>query len=256
MTVYKNSGLAVDEKMWREYARTRDINLRNEILNSYLYIVSVNINRMNLTGSYRQDIEDITNQGILELIKCIDRYDVTRGIKFETYASIRVRGSILDYLRKKDWVPPDIRKRVRQMNECITQFRAEHYRDPDDCELSEMLGIDTDELADIRQNELNMSLLDFEELIYSAGINAQGDMDKADWGKPEDKMLGDELKRVIAQSVDELDNSEKTVISLYYYEGLKFKDIAFVMDVTPSRITQIHIKALRKLKDKISRYMA
>lgn len=256
MTVYKNCGPVVDEKMWIEYAKSRDINLRNQILNAYLYIVSVNINRMNLTGPYRQDIEDITNQGILELIKCIDRYDITRGIRFDTYASIRVRGSILDYLRKKDWVPPDIRKRVRQMNDCIVRFRAEHQRDPDDGELSGMMGIDADELDDIRQNELNMSLLDFEELMFSAGKNALADMDKSDSGRPEDKMLGDELRGVIAKSVDELDSSEKTVISLYYYEGLKFKDIAFVMDVTPSRITQIHVKALRKLKDKISRYMA
>lgn len=256
MTVSKAGGPVIDEGVWKEYSKTRDITLRNRILDAYLYIVSVNIKRMNLTSSYRQEIEDITNQGILELIKCIDRYDYTRGIQFDTYASIRVRGSILDYIRKKDWVPADVRKRVRELNECIARFRAEHHREPLDSELSREMGISTDELNEIRRNELNMNLLNFEELIYNAESSGNEDLSRADVSRPEDKTLGEELKKIIAQSVDDLDPSERTVISLYYFEGLKFKDIAFVMNVTPSRITQIHMKALKKLKDKISRYLA
>lgn len=256
MTVSKAGGPVIDEGVWKEYSKTRDITLRNRILDAYLYIVSVNIKRMNLTSSYRQEIEDITNQGILELIKCIDRYDYTRGIQFDTYASIRVRGSILDYIRKKDWVPADVRKRVRELNDCIARFRAEHHREPLDSELSREMGISTDELNEIRRNELNMNLLNFEELIYNAESSGNEDLSRADVSRPEDKTLGEELKKIIAQSVDDLDPSERTVISLYYFEGLKFKDIAFVMNVTPSRITQIHMKALKKLKDKISRYLA
>ncbi len=256
MTAYKAGGPIIDEGVWKEYARTRDINLRNRILEAYLYIVSVNIKRMNLAASYQQDIEDITNHGILELIKCIDRYDYTRGIQFDTYASIRVRGSILDYIRRRDWVPADVRKQVREMNECIARFRAEHHRQPSDDELSRAMGISTDELNEIRRSELNMNLLNFEELVYKAETLGMGALSQTDIGRPEDKTLGEELKKIIAQSVDELDQNERTVITLYYYEGLKFKDIAFVMDVTPSRITQIHTKALKKLKDKISRYLA
>ena len=255
MTANKAGGQVIDEGVWKEYARTRDINLRNKILDAYLYIVSVNIKRMNLVSLYKQDIEDITNHGILELIKCIERYDYTRGIQFDTYASIRVRGSILDYIRKKDWVPADVRKRVREMNECIARFRAEHRRNPRDDELAEAMGVSADELSEIRKNELNMNLLNFEELIYKAESQGMVDSSRSDTGRPEEKTLADELKRIIAQSVDELDQNERTVISLYYYEGLKFKEIAFVMDVTPSRITQIHMKALRKLKEKISRYL-
>ncbi|HHW24125.1 MAG TPA: FliA/WhiG family RNA polymerase sigma factor [Bacillota bacterium] len=255
MTANKAGGQVIDEGVWKEYARTRDINLRNKILDAYLYIVSVNIKRMNLVSLYKQDIEDITNHGILELIKCIERYDYTRGIQFDTYASIRVRGSILDYIRKKDWVPADVRKRVREMNECIARFRAEHRRNPRDDELAEAMGVSADELSEIRKSELNMNLLNFEELIYKAESQGMVDSSRSDTGRPEEKTLADELKRIIAQSVDELDQNERTVISLYYYEGLKFKEIAFVMDVTPSRITQIHMKALRKLKEKISRYL-
>jgi len=255
MTANKAGGQVIDEGVWKEYARTRDINLRNKILDAYLYIVSVNIKRVNLVSLYKQDIEDITNHGILELIKCIERYDYTRGIQFDTYASIRVRGSILDYIRKKDWVPADVRKRVREMNECIARFRAEHRRNPRDDELAEAMGVSADELSEIRKSELNMNLLNFEELIYKAESQGMVDSSRSDTGRPEEKTLADELKRIIAQSVDELDQNERTVISLYYYEGLKFKEIAFVMDVTPSRITQIHMKALRKLKEKISRYL-
>jgi RNA polymerase sigma factor, FliA/WhiG family len=256
MTFYKNNASTIDDKIWSDYVKTRNIDLRNKILNSYLYIVSTNVKRMNLIPSYSQDIDDITDQGIIELIKCIERYDYTKGIQFDTYASIRIRGSIIDYIRKKDWVPQDIRKRVGEMNECIAQFRAKNVRAPNDSELSELIGTDIDGLNEIRRNELSMNCLDFEELIYDAEANSFEGAYKPDTNKPEDKALEDEFKNVIAQCVSGLDTNEKTVISLYYYEELKFKEIAFVMDLTPSRISQIHTKALCKLKERISLYMA
>jgi RNA polymerase sigma factor for flagellar operon FliA len=255
MTFYKNKAEAIDEKIWIEYAKTRDIALRNQILNYYLYIVSTNIKRINIP-SYCQDVDDLTNQGILELIKCIERYDYTRGIQFDTYASVRIRGCILDYIRKKNWIPQDLRKQVEEMKNCSALFRSENNREPNDDELAELLGIDKDRLNEIRMNELRMNILNFEELIYDSEKNVSEYLYEPDSNRPEEIALGDELKDIIAQCIGELDKNEKTVISLYYYEELKFKEIAFVMNLTPARISQIHTKALGKLKSRISQYLA
>lgn len=256
MNYYKRNTAVIDEQVWADYVRTRDISLRNDILEAYLYLVSTNIKRMNIIASCQQDIEDITNHGIVELIKCIERYDYTRGIQFDSYASIRVRGSIIDYIRKRDWVPHDVRKRVKDLNQCEMKFRSEFGREPSDAELSERLHVKEGDIAKIRQDELNINLLAFEELI---GDNNPEDMDdelSIDSMKPEDEVLKEEFKKTLAKYIDELDKNEKTVISLYYYEELKLKEIAFVMDLTPARISQIHAKALSKLRTRLAGYLS
>lgn len=255
MNFYKSDTVTITDKTWVEYAQSRDIALRNQILTAYLYIVTCNIKKMNTIASSREDIEDMTNQGVLELINCIDRYDYTRGIQFDTFASIRVRGSIIDYIRKKDWVPRDVRKRVKEVNETANMMQNELGRIPSDKELEERLHISEDELYKIKRDELSLNVIAFEDLLQennSCLVNAKS---SASFQHPEDKLLDDEFKKVLVRCIDELDKNERTVISLYYYEELKLKEIAFVMDLTPSRISQIHSKALDKMKSRLSEYM-
>lgn len=254
MNYYKSDTSVITDKVWEEYVKTRDIALRNKILTSYLYIVTCNIKRMNALTVSNEDYEDITNQGILELINCIDRYDYTRGIQFDTFASIRVRGSIIDYIRKKDWVPRDVRKRVRDLNCISAQLQNELGRPPSDREIAACLNISEEEIDKIRQNELSLNIIGFEELIQENSYRLTNVKGAITYQQPEEKVLKDELKSVLAKFIDELDEKEKTVISLYYFEELKLKEIAFVMELTPSRISQIHSKALDRLKGNIKDY--
>ncbi|MFA7099401.1 MAG: FliA/WhiG family RNA polymerase sigma factor [Eubacteriales bacterium] len=256
MNFHKNNDFTVDESVWREYESTKDISLRNRIVESYLYIVTTNIKRMNVFLTNREDIEDITNQGVIELINCVDRYDWRRGIQFDTFSSIRIRGSIIDYIRKKGWVPRDIRKRVKTLGEREHNFQSVNGRSPTDKELAAMLGVDEKEIGKIRSHELGFNVIAFEDLIQTHDISPVHEENPDPSALPEEKLLEGEFKENLVKCVDELEPNEKTVITLYYYEELKLKEIAFVMNLTPSRISQIHAKALGKLKDKITKYIS
>lgn len=255
MNFYKSDTITVTDNTWEEYARTKDVTLRNQILTEYLYIVTCNIKKMSSIANNREDVEDMTNQGVLELINCIDRYDFTRGIQFDTFASIRVRGSIIDYIRKKDWVPRDVRKRIKEVNETALVMQNELGRAPQEKELGERLNLSEDELNKIRRDEVSINIIAFEDLVQENNACLANIRSTATFQYPEEKILSDEFKKTLANCIDELDESERTVISLYYYEELKLKEIAFVMELTPSRISQIHSKALNKMKNRLSQYM-
>ena len=246
---YKNDSFIVDDDVWARYVKTKDVGLRNQILEAYLYIVTTNIKRLNLTHSTWDEVEDMSSQGVLALINSIDRYDYRRGVQFDTYASIRVRGAIIDYLRKRDWVPKGARKRIRGLNETQLELQNELGREPNDYELADELGISADEVENIRIDELRMNIIEFEEFLESGVIN----MPAID--EPEAVVLKDELEKTLTNQIDLLEEKEKTVLSLHYYEGLKLKEIAFVMDLTPSRISQIHSNALSKLKNRLQNYV-
>lgn len=251
----RSAAAKITEQTWRRYAKTRDIGLRNEILMAYLPIVTYTLKKSQNFIRNRDDAEDMASQGVLELINCIDRYDVERGVQFDSYASIRVRGAIIDYIRKKDWVSRDIRKRIKQVNQTADALQVELGRFPEDAELAERLGISEEELAKIRSDELNYNVMSFEETLYNTGLTLLDVTEDAETRSPEHNLLEDDFKKQVAKFIDELDEKERTVISLYYYEELKLKEIAFVLNLTVSRVSQIHSKALAKLRAKISEYM-
>jgi len=255
MNFYKSDTIIITDNTWAEYEQTKDIALRNQILTEYLYIVTCNIKKMNTIATNREDIEDMTNQGVLELINCIDRYDYTRGIQFDTFASIRVRGSIIDYIRKKDWVPRDVRKRIKELNDTALLMQNELGRAPLDKELGARLNLSEDEFNKIRRDELSLNVVAFEDLLQENNLCLVNAKSSTTYDHPEEKLLKDEFKKTLTECIDELDNNERTVISLYYYEELKLKEIAFVMELTPSRISQIHSKALNKMKVRMSEYL-
>lgn len=245
----------IDLSVWKRYEKTRDVGLRNEILTAYLYIVSCNTKKMQALTRCRGDIEDMTSQGVLELINCIERYDWRKGVQFDSYASIRVRGSIIDYIRKKDWVPRDTRKRAKCLEEEYQRLENELGRPPGDAELAQSLGISEEEICRIRYAEMSFNVLAFEELLLENEMTLLDVTEDVDACSPDGMLMESELKDKLAEFIDELDEKERTVVSLYYYDELKLKEIAFVMGLTASRISQIHSKALSKLSDKLRRYL-
>ena len=246
----------IPEQTWLRYAKNKDIGLRNEILMSYLPIVTYSMKKAQNFIRNKADAEDMASQGVLELISCIDRYDVERGVQFDSYASIRVRGAIIDYIRKKDWVSRDIRKKIKQVNLVTDELQIELGRFPEDQELAEKLGITEAELGKIRSDEVNYNVVSFEETLFSTGMTLLDITEDQDAQSPEHNLMERDFKQQIARYIDELEEKERTVISLYYYEELKLKEIAFVLNLTVSRVSQIHSKALAHLRARIAEYMA
>lgn len=240
---------------WERYEKNHDVGLRNKILMAYLYIATCSVKKMYALASNRQDIEDMTSQCVLELINCIERYDWRRGVQFDSFASIRVRGAIIDYIRKKDWVPRDIRKRTTQMNTEYQMLQNELGRPPEDGELAQRLGVTVEEVEKLRREELSFNILAIEELLLENGPSIVGKIEQCPQKSPENVLLKGELGQKLAEFIDQLSEKERTVISLYYYEELKLKEIAFVMGVTVSRVSQIHSRALSKLRANVEGYI-
>ncbi len=251
----RTPGAKISEQTWQRYAKTRDIGLRNEILMAYLPIVTYTLKKSQTFIRNKDDAEDMASQGVLELINCIDRYDVERGVQFDSYASIRVRGALIDYIRKKDWVSRDIRKKIKQVNQTSDALQIELGRFPEDAELAERLGITEAELAKIRSDEVNYNVMSFEETLYNTGMTLLDVTEDAEAQSPEHSLMENDFRKQIARFIDELEEKERTVISLYYYEELKLKEIAFVLNLTVSRVSQIHSKALSKLRARVAEYM-
>ncbi len=245
----------ISRQTWLRYKKNKDIGLRNEILMAYLHIVTYSLRKAQIFLKNQDDAEDMASNGVLELINCIDRFDVERGVQFDTFASIRVRGAIIDYVRKKDWVSRNLRKKIKQINQMEEMLQIEMGRFPTEAELAEHLNMEEAELAKFRSDEVNYQVISFEESLSDTGLALIDVTADAEAHLPESHMLEDEFKRYLAQFIDELDEKERTVVSLYYYEELKLKEVAFVMNLTASRISQIHSRALSKLKARIQEYM-
>ena len=245
----------ISRQTWLRYAKTKDIGLRNEILMAYLHIVTYSMRKVQVCLKNRNDAEDMASHGVLELINCIDRFDIERGVQFDSFASIRVRGAIIDYVRKKDWVSRNLRRKIKQINQMDEALQIELGRFPTESELAERLNMTEAELAKVRSDEANYQVVSFEESLSDTGLALIDVTADAEAQLPESHMLEDDFKRHLARFIDELEDKERTVISLYYYEELKLKEIAFVMNLTASRISQIHSRALSKLRTRIQEYM-
>ena len=176
-----------------------------------------------------------------------------RGVRFDSYASIRVRGSIIDYIRKQDWVPRGIRKQSIDIENAAASLQIDLGRSPTDTELAKKVGITIGELNRIIGESQGFSVLSFEDFLYDNTASSIRDDSPID--APEQRLQDQELRKIIAKSIDSLNEKERTVISLYYFEELKLKEIAFVLGLTESRISQLHTKALMKLKNKIGSYL-
>jgi len=255
MNYYKDQSKKVDEQTWQRYEKTRDVGLRNEILMSYLYIVTCSLKRSQMLSINRDDVEDLANHGVLELINCIDRYDYKRGVQFDSFASIRVRGAIIDFLRKKEWVPRDIHQKIKLANKVSQEMQNELGRPPGDNELAQRLEMTETELSRLRVDEMSYHVMALEEMLPHGNMSVMDVIEDTTAQTPELKLLQKDFKNQLAAYIDTLDEKERVVISLYYYEELKLREIAFVLGLTVPRVSQIHTKALSKLKQRITDYL-
>jgi RNA polymerase sigma factor for flagellar operon FliA len=251
--LYKTQISKISNEVWEKYKETGNVQLRNKILTEYLDIVVVNARRMSSVYKNKAELDDIVNQGVIALMDCIERFDWTRGVQFDSFASIRVRGSIIDYMRKHDWVPRDIRRKATEISNAYSELYIKLNREPTDADVAEYLGLSIDKFNDIAMQSSNFNLLSYEDLLQD-NIEPLYDFNST-IELPEQKLVQEELKKVMAMSIDKLNEKERLIVSLYYYEELKFKEIAVILGITASRVSQLHSKALMKMKKSVEDYI-
>lgn len=235
--------------LFKIYKETRDIGLRNEIVLKYMNVVKyVSMSLRNIVGKYG-DLDDMVNEGVLALIGAVETFDLERGVKFETYANLKVRGAIIDFVRKQDWVPRQVRRFGKELDEAYNHLYNELGRHPTNQEIADHLGVTKEKLAKGMADVAGAITLSFEELLYedNFGVPSGDEVDG--------NMYAKEQKAIIAEAINTLKPKEKQVITLYYYEKLKFAQIATVLGVTESRVCQIHSKSMLLLKRKLEDYI-
>lgn len=237
--------------LFDRYKQTPDRSLRNEIVMRSMHIVRYAV--LSTRNMYRRyaDDDDISNEAVLALMNAVDSFDPKKNVKFDTYASIKVRGAIIDYIRRQDSVPRGVRKFIRDYDSAYSALYTELDREPTREELAARLGITAEKLDSFLSRSAAASTLSFEELLFDGFDMA----DETGENEAEAKLILSERRSQLAQAIDSLKDKERTVITLYYYEKLKYSEIAKVLGISESRVCQIHAKAVDKLREKISGYM-
>lgn len=238
--------------LWNEYKKSPTIQLRNEIVLKYAGIVKSIVKRVALVSGNYAEPDDLNSYGMIGLIKAVEKFDPEKGVAFETFATYRIRGEIIDYMRRNDWVPRGVRKKAGVFEKTVSELTNRLCRQPSDDELATALNIDRSQLARTLSEIERFNVVSLEELIQET-VRVDDDYDSKD--TPEGRLAETELLDVLETSVENLPEREKLVIALYYHEELTLKEISTVIGVSESRVSQIHSHAIAKLKKDINSYI-
>ncbi len=243
------------KKMWDEYAKNRTPELREQIIIEYAPLVKVVAGRLSMYLGYNVEYDDLVGYGVFGLIDAIDKFDNSKAVKFETYASLRIRGAILDQIRKMDWIPRTIRQKQKRIDSAVKEVEAAQGRNATDEEIASTIGISDEEYSEWQQQMMVTNVVSLNEFMEQ-GTEVPTDKSAPNrFDAPEEVVEQSELKKTLADSLELLTEKEKKVILLYYYEELTLKEIANILEVSESRISQLHTKALQKMKTKLGKYM-
>lgn len=204
---------------------------------------------------YNVEYDDLVGYGVFGLIDAIDKYDNMKAVKFETYASLRIRGAILDQIRKMDWIPRTIRQKQKKIDAAIKEIENEKGRAATDEEIAKSLGISDEEYLSWQSQMKVTGVVSLDEFMESGTEAPAQQNSQQRFETPEEVIEKEEMKKVLGQALELLTEKEKKVILLYYYEDLTLKEISNVLEVSESRISQLHTRALQKLKSKMGNYM-
>lgn len=255
--------------LWTAYREHPTPALRSQLIEQYAPLAKYVVDRLNLQPSGGVSYDDLISQAIVGLIEAIDRYDPARGVKFNTFAYYRIRGAVMDMLRDMDWLPRSLRQRETDLTTAYTQLQGSLGRAPTDEQLARAMGISIEELDTIAQDLAFQAMHSLDEAV--AGVRSSGGSQNIHgW---EDAALIDSIpdlqavspqeqaerqaeRNLLGQAIEALPDAERTVVSLYYYEGLTLKEIGRVMGVTESRACQVHGKAILRMRAHIAPMLA
>ncbi len=242
------------EIVWKTFKRTRDENLRNTLIEHHMPLVRSIAERVLQTLPKSIDVDDLSSAGTFGLMDAINGFDLSRGIKFKTYCTTRIRGSILDELRSQDWVPRLVRLKAHRLDRAIRQLEGELGRSPNQLEIAKALGITLDELH-AHEAEANAKTIfslsekwdDGDDDKEMEKIEILADNKSVD---PVDTIQQSDALEMITSS---LTKKERLIILMYYYEGLTMREIGEIMELTESRVCQIHSNVMTRLKAQLER---
>ncbi len=243
-------------ELWRRYKQGADPAARDRLILTYAPLVKYVAGRMGTNFPSHVEESDLISYGLLGLIGAIERFDLSRNIKFETYAITRIKGSILDELRSLDWVPRSVRSMARQIERSSANLENKLHRAPSDEEMASDLGLTMDEFRDALTRISSSTIVALEELwtISSTGTESVALIDTIEDQQSKDPAAVvdvNDVKERLAGAISNLPEREKIVIALYYYEGLTLREIGDVLGVTESRVSQLHTKAILRLKGRL-----
>jgi RNA polymerase sigma factor FliA len=241
--------------LWARYKDKNESDARDQLILNYSPLVKYVAGRLASSLPQTVDTADLISYGIFGLIDAIEKFDLERAIKFETYAIARIKGAIIDELRAMDWVPRSVRSRAREIEQAYISLENELRCVPSDQEVADRMGITLKEFHAILTKLSYTSVVSFEELW----VGGERDDSQSAIGSIRDETADDpvvmfesaEIKDILAEAIDRLPEREKTVIALYYYEGLTLKEIGLVLGVTESRVSQLHTKAVLRLRARL-----
>jgi RNA polymerase sigma factor for flagellar operon FliA len=236
------------DALWARYAETRDIELRDKLTLAHTGLVKTLVRRMMPRYGAVAEFDDLVSCGVLGLIDAVERFDLSHGVKFETYAVSRIRGEILDYLRGQDWAPPSLRRRISAVTEAYDELEAEGGADGAEAKIASKLDMTEGQVNRLLARSHMFNVMRFEDALAGGREPRVADEDL-----PESALLASDLSDSLAAAIEALPERERLVITLYYHEGLLLRDIASALGVTESRVSQMHSKIIAKLRRALER---
>lgn len=247
-------------EVWRRYKEESDVAARDQLILAYSPLVKYVAGRMGSNLPAHVEDGDLISYGLLGLIGAIERFDPSRNIKFETYAVSRIRGSIIDELRALDWVPRSVRSWARKVETAITQLENELMRAPSDEEVAAFLELTVEAFLDIVSQISSSGIVALDEFWNVSGsdqdrVNLIDTIEDSAAPDPSSAYRVQAVKETLASAIQRLPERERIVIGLYYYEGFTLKEIGEVLGVTESRVSQLHTKAILRLRGRIKEHL-
>jgi RNA polymerase sigma factor FliA len=245
------------QQLWLQYTKKKDKAIRDRLILTYAPLVKYVAGRVGSGLPAHVDEEDLVSYGLLGLMGAIDRFDPSRDIKFETFAIARIKGAIIDELRSLDWVPRSVRSRARDIERAMAELERVLHRAPTDAEVAEKLGMTEEELDDTLTDISRSSIAALDELWTISGssgdqVSLIDTIEDTSGPDPQGALAQTELREALGDAIARLPEREKLVVTLYYYEELTLREIGDVLGVTESRVSQLHTKAILRLKARLA----
>ncbi|MDA8408938.1 MAG: RNA polymerase sigma factor WhiG [Treponema sp.] len=245
-----------EDELWALYRKAKDPWIRDAFIKQYAPLVKYVAGKVAASMPNSVEFDDLVGFGVFGLLDAIEKFDPEKNVKFKTYAVTRIRGAIFDELRSIDWVPRSVRQKTKEIEEAIVVLEASLGRPATDQEIAESLGVSEEELLKTMLKISGTAVLSLNDVWFSGDeadkISIGESIESPTSFNPDSSVEREEIKRVIVQSISELPEKEKKVLILYYYEDLTLKEIGQVLEVTESRVSQLHTKAILRLRAKLT----
>ena len=245
-----------EEELWHEFKKTKPPAIRDKFIRQYMPLVKYVAGKVSTGMPDSVEFDDLVGYGQFGLLDAINKFDPDKNVKFKTYAVTRIRGAIFDELREQDWVPRSVRQKSREIEDAIGNLEAKLGRSATDAEVAESMGMSENEYQTAIMKVSGTSILSLNDVWYSGDdsdhMSIQDNIESPACLNPDVIVEREEVRKVIIEAINELPQNEKMVIVLYYNEDLTFREIGQVLNVSESRISQLHTRANLRLRAKLT----